>query len=316
MSDVANLAFSVSNLQCEGKSLVFEAIAITKDFVPQHLLKHLAETAVNKEIRFRHISPEKAIESYLGRIRTAEVQDSKMKIRGEIEGYTAEQLATQQWIREQQAKNEPLGISMGLVLYHETNTKELVNVEAREASITPNPQCKECRITKLLNENRIGEMREMSTTTPTAQAPGAATPQPQVDPKTAELEKKVALLTKENAALQEYVAALGAAHDNALKELEKARTLPIRNEIASLQKLEGADYLAEVTNLEGTPANILGDIRAKLLRSRGGQSTPRSQAIPASTLLQLQELDLDKVTDPEEKIKVAEAMHKRLTKRS
>lgn len=318
MSSAADLAFSISNLQCEGKSLIFEAIGITKDFVPQHLLQHFAETAVNKEIRFRHISPDKVIESYLGRVISTEVQDGKMKIKGEIEGFTAEQLATQQWIREQQAKNDPLGISMGIVLFHNNSTKKLENVEAREASITPKPQCGECRIIKLLNEKQNGEMRVMTAgEQPTPQqAPSATQPaQPQVDPKIAELEKNFALLTKENAALKEYIGNINATHDKALKELEQARTLPIRNEIASLQKLEGPDFTAEVQRLEARPADILGEIREKLLRSRGGQPAPRNQAIPASTLLQPQQLDVANMTR-DEKVKFAEDFYKKHTKRS
>jgi len=317
---VANLDFSIGNLCLEGKSLIFEATAITKDFVPQHLLKHFAETAVNKEIRFSHISPDKKIESFLGRVLMAEAQGGLVKIKGEIQGYTAEQLAVQQWIREQQAKNDPVGISMGLVLYKNKGTDELVNVEAREASVTDHPACEVCRITKLLNEKMNGEKREMSTpTTPTAQVPTTnpgVPPVTQVDPKIAELEKKLALMTKENAALQEFIAGLSAAHDNALKELEKAKTLPVRNEIASLQKLEGAEYLAEITRLEAMPSTMLGEIRERILRSRGGPSAPRSQAIPASTFLQPQKLDLDSITDPSEKIRVAEELYKKNSKRS
>lgn len=298
--------------------LRFQAIGITANYVPKEFLGQLAETAKNKEIRFRHISPDDQVESYLGRILDTKLQDGTMLITGEILGNTPEQQGVQQWIREQQTKGQPLGISMGFIVTKDEKSGTVIRVDAREASITPQPKCGECRITKLLNENRIGEMREMSSNQPTAQAPttGSGVPLvPQVDPKIAELEKKLALLTKENAALQEFIGGLSAAHDNALKELEKAKTLPIRNEIASLQKLEGTDYLAEVTRLEAMPTNILGEIRDRLSRAKGPTTMPRTSAIPASISLQPQQLDVSRMT-PDEKAKFAEDYYKKNTKRS
>jgi hypothetical protein len=322
---VANLDFSLRDYFMEGPILRFQAIGITSDYVPKEFIGQLAETARNKEIRFRHISPDDQVESYLGRIIDTKLQDGTMIITGEILGNTAEQQGVQQWIREQQAKGQPLGISMGFILTKDQQG-HVIRVDAREASVTPSPKCGECRITKLLNEEKIGENRVMSTPTtiPTAQqqAPtpavpaSAPTPQPQVDPKITELERKLVVFMKENAALQEYIAEFSRAHDKALKELEQMRTLPIRNEIASLQKLEGTEYANEVAQLESKPITILTEIRDRLQKSRAGaMPAPRNQAIPASTILQVRPPDVENLSR-DDKAKIATDFLHKYTKRS
>jgi hypothetical protein len=335
---VANLAFDLQAYVMEGPVLRFQAIGITSKYVPKEFIGQLAETAKNKEIRFRHISPDDQVESYLGRILDTKIQDGTMLITGEILGNTPEQQGVQQWMREQQAKGEPLGISMGFIITKDEKTDKVIRVDAREASVTPQPKCGECRITKLLNENKNGEMRVMSTNQGTAQqaptqpspappAPAAAPvpitesggfPVPQ-DPRIAdyiaELEKKIVLLSSENTALQEFIGEFGRIHDNTLLELEKVKTLPIRNEIASLQRLYGADFLVEVKRLEAMPSNILAEIKDRLTKAKGPTSMQRMSAIPASAALQPQPINTSNMTR-DEKAKFAEDYLKRFSKRS
>jgi hypothetical protein len=347
----ANLAFSLQSYSVEGPVLRFQAIAITRDYCPKEFLGQLAETAKNKEIRFRHISPDNQVESYLGRILDTKLQDGTMIITGEILGNTPEQQGVQQWIREQQAKGEPLGISMGFIVTKDEKTNQVIRVDAREASITPSPKCGECRITNLLNE-KSGEMRVMSTPTPAAQPNGTPTPASNIpamtsttsspitgstappapiptvdtmgnpvpqDPRYAEhvaaLERTITLLTKENVALQEFIGAFAKVHDATVAEYEKLKTLPIRNEIAGLQRLYGAEYLVEVKKLESTPMPTLTEIRDRLKMAKGPAASGRPPVIPALRSLETQQLDVANMTR-DEKAKLADDYYKKYSKRS
>lgn len=146
------IEYKIDNFEIKEGENRFVAVAFTEKYVPRKFLEQYHTTLNNKAIRFRHIDPESDADSFLGTVIETWVKDGEMFMVGQLETDTN----FQQHVWEDIKKKKLHSVSVGLIKTV-NEKKELQKIHFLEASVTPSPKCKECKIliTQKMGEEKI-----------------------------------------------------------------------------------------------------------------------------------------------------------------
>jgi len=151
----------IGSLEQKGDSLFFKTVTLTDKYVPSNVLEKNFNTIRNKEIRWRHVTPESNASSFLGVVNDAiysKIIDkagdpvNAVITTNEIFGSTPSQKKAQQIIRScMEAGDGVCGVSAGFVKLSDDDG-QVKGIHMRELSLTPKPKCKECGVLNIKGE--------------------------------------------------------------------------------------------------------------------------------------------------------------------
>lgn len=240
-------------------SIFFVCKALVNELVPSEVIKQYSWSFTNKEMRWRHSSPDKNIDMLIGHIWDSWTENGELMLLCEVWGYD---IRPELKDVQNAVLNGSLSISVGFKTTHNKN-QEIIAIYGREVSLTPVPACTPdmgCGILEVstslennsgeimsesnkmydLFQNLIKENKEIMSKLES----GVIAHNELLKEQNIELEGNVEVLSNRIKELNQIVAEQNQTlekNDEELKsvksDLETSKTLKIREDIVSLERI-------------------------------------------------------------------------------